>query len=241
MEPRDRLIVALDRSERDDILRMVDELHDVAGIFKIGLQAFTSNGPSIVRDVVRRGTEVFLDLKFHDIPNTASHAVAEALSLGASMITIHASGGRKMMEACADSAKGSDALLLGVTVLTSLDDQALRRMGWETSVSDVVALLAAGAWASGIKGVVASPHEIETIRRRCGVEIRIVTPGIRGRDDDIGDQSRTMTAEEAIAAGADYIVVGRPITAATVSSPRTAAAKLLDEIADGVARRNSNA
>ncbi|HXI12532.1 MAG TPA: orotidine-5'-phosphate decarboxylase [Thermoanaerobaculia bacterium] len=241
MEPADRLIVAIDRSERDGILRLVDELHDVAGIFKIGLQAFTSNGPSIVRDVIGRGAKVFLDLKYHDIPNTASSAVAEAVSLGASMITIHASGGRKMMEACAGSVNHSNALLLGVTVLTSLDDQALKKMGWETSVTDVVALLAAGAWASGIKGVVASPHEIETIRRRCGEEIRIVTPGIRGRDDEMGDQSRTMTATQAIEAGADYIVVGRPITAATASSPRDAAAKLLDEIFDGVARRNSNA
>jgi orotidine-5'-phosphate decarboxylase len=217
MQSRDRLIVALDRSDRDDILRLADRLHDAAGALKIGLQAFVANGPSIVREIVARGTRVFLDLKVHDIPNTAQHALAEAAALGAAMVTVHTAGGAAMLRACARD----DLLVLGVTVLTSLDDAALQRIGFEGGALASAVRLARLARESGLRGVVASPHEIAAIREACGSEMVIVTPGIRPAGSDAGDQRRTTTPAAAIAAGADYIVVGRPITDAR--DPRAAA------------------
>lgn len=226
MQARDRLVVALDLSSRDEILSVVDELHGVAGIFKIGLQAFVTNGPAIVREVIGRGERVFLDLKIHDIPNTASHAVAAAAGLGASIITVHAAGGEAMLRAAAASA--GDALVLGVTVLTSLDEAELRRIGFAgTPVSNAVSL-ARLARESGLRGVVASPWEIAAIREECGPDFVILAPGIRAEGSDAGDQRRTMTARQAIDAGADYIVVGRPITAA--ANRRDAAVKIVSEM-----------
>lgn len=210
LRPADRLVVAADLSSRDDILRLADELHGVAGVIKIGLQAFVANGPSLVREVVARGERVFLDLKIHDIPNTAKHAVAEAATLGAAMVTVHASGGEAMLRACA-----SDALLvLGVTILTSLDDDDLPRIGLRGTSLENAVRLAQLAKTAGLRGVVASPLEIAAIRDACGHGLVILTPGIRPAGSDAGDQRRTMTPRQAIAAGADYIVVGRPITAA---------------------------
>jgi len=224
MQATDRLIVAIDRSSRDEILRLVDSLHGAAGIFKIGLQAFVTNGPAIVREVIARGAKVFLDLKIHDIPNTAKHAVAEAASLGAAMVTVHTSGGASMLRACAlDS-----TLVLGVTVLTSLDDAELQRIGFTGTALETAVWLAKLAQESGLRGVVASPHEVTAIREACGNEVRIVVPGIRPEGTEAGDQRRTMTPAAAIAAGADYIVVGRPITDA--SDPRSAALALVDSI-----------
>jgi len=224
MQATDRLIVAIDRSSRDEILRLADSLHGAAGIFKIGLQAFVTNGPAIVREVIARGAKVFLDLKIHDIPNTAKHAVAEAASLGAAMVTVHTSGGASMLRACAlDS-----TLVLGVTVLTSLDDAELQRIGFTGTALETVVRLAKLAQESGLRGVVASPHEVAAIREACGNEVRIVVPGIRPEGTEAGDQRRTMTPAAAIAAGADYIVVGRPITDA--SDPRSAALALVDSI-----------
>ena len=224
MQAHDRLVVAVDASERDDILRLVDRLSGVAGVFKIGLQAFIANGPAIVREVVARGERVFLDLKIHDIPNTAKHAVAEAASLGAFMTTVHATGGEAMLRACAHES----LLVLGVTVLTSLDADELRGVGFSGSPEDNAVRLAALAQRCGLGGVVASPLEIAPIRDTCGGGLIILTPGIRPGGSDPGDQRRTMTPREAIAAGADYIVVGRPISSA--ADPRSAALRIVDEM-----------
>lgn len=226
MQGRDRLIVALDVSSRDDILSLVDELHGVAGTFKVGLQAFINNGPAIVREIVSRGERVFLDLKIHDIPNTAKNAVAAATSLGASIVTVHASGGEAMLRACAESAGSS--LVLGVTVLTSIDDAGLRQIGFEGTPLSVAVRLAQLVQQSGLRGAVASPREISAIREACGKNFVILTPGIRGAGGDAGDQRRTMPAREAVESGADYIVVGRPITAA--KNRREAAQRIVDEI-----------
>jgi len=213
MQSRDRLIVAIDRSDRDDILRLAEALDGAVGMLKIGLQAFIANGPSIVREL---DMPVFLDLKIHDIPNTAQHAVAEAAALGAEMVTVHAAGGGAMLRACA----GADTLVLGVTILTSLDEHELRRVGFAAPPLDSAVRLAKLAKESGLRGVVASPHEIRAIREACR-DLIIVAPGIRPAGSDAGDQRRTMTPAAAVAAGADYIVVGRPITEA--GKPRDAA------------------
>lgn len=227
--PRDRIIVALDRSERDEILRLADMVGDVVGWMKIGLQAFVSNGPQIVREVRERGARVFLDLKFLDIPNTASNAVRAALSTGAEMTNVHASGGPAMLRACADAAAKSDAILLGVTILTSIDDSELATIGLSGGVENNVVRLARLCAASGLNGVVSSPNEIRAIREACGDEFVIVTPGIRSSADATDDQKRTLTAKEAIERGASYIVVGRPITAA--ADPRVVAQRMIDELA----------
>jgi orotidine-5'-phosphate decarboxylase len=224
MEARDRLIVALDASTREEILSLADLLEGVAGVLKIGLQAFVANGPDIVREITGRGARVFLDLKIHDIPNTAARAVAEAASLGVAMTTVHAAGGESMLRACS----GSEALVLGVTVLTSLDEEELRSIGFSGSPVSNAVRLARLVQRAGLGGVVASPLEIGAIRQACGEGLVIVTPGIRPSGAEAGDQRRTMTPREAIEAGADYIVVGRPITAA--SDPQGAAQRVLDQM-----------
>jgi orotidine-5'-phosphate decarboxylase len=224
MQATDRLIVAIDRSSRDEILRLADVLHGAAGVLKIGLQAFVANGPSIVREVIDRGAKVFLDLKIHDIPNTAKNAVAEAASLGAAMVTVHTAGGEAMLRACAIDS----TLILGVTILTSLDDAELQRIGFRGTPIDNAVRLAKLAQESGLRGVVASPHEVAAIRDACG-GMQLIVPGIRPEGSEVGDQRRTMTPAAAIAAGADYIVVGRPITDA--SDPRAAALAIVDSFA----------
>jgi len=225
MQARDRLVVAADLSSRDDILHLVDELRGAVGMFKIGLQAFIANGPSLVREIVASGEKVFLDLKIHDIPNTAGHAVAEADALGASIATVHASGGEAMLRACANTR----ALVLGVTILTSLDDDDVERIGFEGSAMESAVRLARLAQGSGLRGVVASPHEIASIREACGDGFVILTPGIRPAGENACDQRRTMTPRDAIRAGADYIVVGRPITNA--KGRREAALQIVDAMA----------
>jgi orotidine-5'-phosphate decarboxylase len=228
MQACDRLVIAIDRSSRDEILTLADALHGAAGVYKIGLQAFIANGPSIVEELVDRGEKVFLDLKIHDIPNTAQHAILEAANSGASMLTIHAAGGPAMMLACASAfANGVRPILLAVTILTSLGEEELTAIGFRGDATSNAVRLARMAQRAGSDGVVASPLEIEAIRNACDNFI-IVTPGIRGPDDESGDQSRTMTAAEAIRRGATYIVVGRPITGA--ADPRAAALRLLDTI-----------
>lgn len=225
MHPRERLIVALDASERDEILKLADALHDAAGTLKIGLQAFIANGPSIVRELTRRGQRVFLDLKIHDIPNTARNAISEAAALGVAMATVHAAGGEEMLRACAHPS----VLVLGVTILTSIDDAELQRIGFAGTPMANALRLARLARGAGLRGVVASPLEIEPIRDACGAAFAIVTPGIRPSGSDRGDQRRTMTPRDAIAAGADYIVVGRPITSA--ADGRSAALRIIEEMA----------
>jgi orotidine-5'-phosphate decarboxylase len=224
MQSTDRLIVAIDRSSRDEILRLADALHEVAGVLKIGLQAFVANGPAIVREVQARGAKVFLDLKIHDIPNTAKKAVAEAASLGVEMVTVHTAGGAAMLRACAIDS----TLVLGVTILTSLDEADLAQIGFSGSPLDNAVHLAKLAQASGLRGVVASPQEVAAIREACGSAMRIIVPGIRPEGSEAGDQRRTTTPAAAIAAGADYIVVGRPVTDA--SDPRAAALAIVDSL-----------
>ena len=235
----DQLLVALDVESGAKAIALADALRGVAGGFKVGSRLFTSEGPSIVRTLVDKGDRVFLDLKFHDIPNTVAQAVAAATALGVWMVNVHASGGTKMMQAARDAAKetaaraGLDApIVIAVTVLTSMNAQALAEAGYAAApVLDHVLRLAELTSAAGLDGVVASPQETAIIRERCGSAFSIVTPGIRGggaaasaRDD----QERTMGPREAIAAGASYIVVGRPIIAAP--DPRVAAGRIVDEI-----------
>jgi orotidine-5'-phosphate decarboxylase len=224
MDARERLVVAVDASKRDDILRTVDELRGSVGVFKLGLQAFIANGPSIVREVVASGERVCLDLKIHDIPNTARHATAEAAALGASMATVHAAGGAAMLSACAHQS----LLVLAVTVLTSLEEADLLQIGMGGNAVDNAVRLARLAQESGLRGVVASPLEIEAIRNACGNEFVILTPGIRPAGSEAGDQRRTTAPRAAVAAGADYIVVGRPITSA--ADPRSAALRIVEEM-----------
>jgi orotidine-5'-phosphate decarboxylase len=221
---QDRLIVALDHSSREGILRSAEQLREIAGALKIGLQAFIANGPAIVRELVSAGHRVFVDLKVHDIPNTAAHAVKEIASTGAFMTTAHASGGEAMLRACVHE----PLLVLGVTMLTSLEQRDLQSMGVSGSAEEHVVRLARLAKGSGLRGVVASPLEIESVRVACGEDFVIVTPGIRPAGSAEGDQRRTMTPREAVRAGASYIVVGRPITGA--ADPRSAALRVIEEM-----------
>ena len=236
----DQLLVALDVDTVADARALADRLRGVAGGFKIGGRLFTSEGPGIVEELAGRGDRVFLDLKFHDIPTTVAGAVAAATRLGVWMLNVHASGGGTMMRAARDAAQQEAArtsrpvpLVIAVTMLTSLDQQALTDIGLTEAMSAQVGRLAALTEASGLDGVVASPHEIDIIRRRCGRQFAIVTPGIRGASDVKGDQSRTLTASEALSAGATYLVVGRPIIAA--KDPRAAAERIVSECRAAIA------
>jgi orotidine-5'-phosphate decarboxylase len=230
----DQLLVALDVDAADDARALAGQLRGVAGGFKIGMQLFTSQGPSIVEELVGRGDRIFLDLKFHDIPNTVAGAIAAATRLGVWMVNVHASGGGAMMRAARDAADEAatrmsrpSPLVVAVTVLTSLNDVMLPEIGLSGLVPTQVDRLAALAMASGLDGVVASAQEIPLIRTRCGTGFTIVTPGLRGASDAKADQSRTLTAGAALAAGASYLVVGRPIICA--SDPRAAAERIAAE------------
>lgn len=229
MTPRDRLIVAIDKSGRDEILRTADALRSHVGMLKIGLQAFVANGPSIVSELVAEGHRIFLDLKFHDIPNTASNAVREAVRLGCSITNVHAAGGGAMLSACAGVIpEGSATRLLGVTILTSLGADELGEVGYPGTPAENVVRLARLCSRSGLSGVVASPNEIEQIREACGDGFLILTPGIRDAADGADDQKRTMTAAEAVKRGATWIVVGRPITGAP--DPAAAAERIVGSL-----------
>jgi orotidine-5'-phosphate decarboxylase len=230
------LVVALDVSSSAEALALADRLSGTVGAFKIGKQLFTAEGPAIVRTLAERGERVFLDLKFHDIPNTVAGAVTSAVRTGAWMVNVHASGGRAMMRAAADAARitaeqlGRERpLVIGVTVLTSLDQAALAETGIAAALRDQVVRLATLAQASGLDGVVASPLEIADIRAACGDGFTIVTPGIRAANlSGNDDQARTLSARDAIDAGAHYLVVGRPITAA--ADPRAAATQMAQDV-----------
>ncbi|MEO6238081.1 MAG: orotidine-5'-phosphate decarboxylase [Vicinamibacterales bacterium] len=233
----DRILVALDVETRDQALTLADCLRGSVAGFKIGSRLFTSAGPSIVRTLVERGDRVFLDLKFHDIPNTVATAVAAAVELGVWMLNVHASGGTAMMQAARAAADDAAAkrnsqppLLIAVTVLTSMSQAALREIGVVIDVMDQVLRLAELTREAGLDGVVASPRETAAIRSRCGAGFAIVTPGIRGgaAGGPKGDQERTMSPAEAVAAGASYLVVGRPIIAA--ADPAAAALAISESL-----------
>jgi len=227
----EQLLVALDVDTAADALALADRLRGVAGGFKIGNRLFTSHGPAFVSDLVSCGDRVFLDLKYHDIPNTVAGAVAAAVRLGVWMVNVHASGGLEMMRAARDAAAAEASrlarrapLVIAVTMLTSLSQDSMADIGMTGSLPAQVDRLAALAQSAGLDGVVASAQEIALIRNRCGKTFEIVTPGIRGSSDDKGDQRRTMSAAEALSAGASYLVVGRPIIAA--ADPRGAAERI---------------
>jgi orotidine-5'-phosphate decarboxylase len=225
--PRERIIVALDLPTSEAALALVRELSPHPGLFKIGLQLYTTAGPDIVRAVRDLGGRVFLDLKLHDIPNTVGRAVERARSLGVEMQTIHLSGGRAMIEAAVLAAP-PETVLLGVTVLTSVDQATLHETGVDSSMEKQVLRLAQLGVDSGIGGVVASPLEIVSLRRTHGSKLQIVTPGIRPREVATNDQKRTLTPAEALRAGADFLVIGRPITAAP--DPRAALEQIVADV-----------
>jgi len=237
LQARDRLIVALDVPSATAARRIIADLGDVVSTFKVGKQLFTAEGPSLVRELVEAGQKVFLDLKFHDIPHTLAQAVTAAAGLGVSMLTVHASGGAKMLEAAAKAAAESRShpQILAVTVLTSLSDDDLQTIGISGRVIDHVLRLAGLARASGCAGVVASPQEVPELRRELGEGFAIVTPGVRPEGAKKGDQVRVATPGEAIAAGATQVVVGRPITEA--ANPRVAAEAILAEIVQAERRK----
>ena len=223
----DKIIVALDVPTKEKALGLVKQLSDQISFFKIGLQLYTAEGPEIVRAVLAAGAKVWLDIKLYDIPNTVGRAVESANRLGVHMLTVHLSGGSEMIRA-ATAARANDLLLLGVTVLTSSTEETLREVGIAGGVEDQVLRLAKLGVEAGIDGVVASPHEIRKLRTEFGDKIKIAVQGIRPTWAEPGDQKRIMTPREALEAGADYIGIGRPITAHR--DPREAVAKILQEL-----------
>ena len=229
-DPRSCLIVALDVLDRQAALSAVARLSGHVGYFKIGLEIFTREGPRLVEEIRDRGEKIFLDLKLHDIPNTVKGAVRSACRLGVHMLTIHASGGTDMLIAASQEAHSfsSPPLLLAVTALTSLSEEEIHKLGVNGSVEHWVERLAELAYGSGIRGLVASSKELPILRRKFGDSLKLVIPGIRPAGTAVQDQSRTATPAEAIRAGADYIVVGRPILQAP--DPPTAADSIVEEI-----------
>lgn len=227
---KDRLIVALDFPQADAALSLVDQLDGACRWFKVGLELYLAAGEAIVTELRRRGLSVFLDLKFHDIPNTVAAAVRTAERLGAGMLTVHAGGGPAMLRAAAEAAGKSAAppLLLAVTVLTSMDSSELSSVGIEAQPAVQAKRLATMASACGIRGYVCSAEEAASLRSGLGVRAVLVTPGIRPQGGEAGDQKRVTTPAAAIEAGADYLVVGRPITRAV--DPAAAAHAILSEV-----------
>jgi orotidine-5'-phosphate decarboxylase len=233
---RNPLVIALDVDSAGKALALVERLRSLAGMFKIGNQLFTAEGPEIVRKITGLGEQVFLDLKFHDIPNTVARAAVAAARMGVAIFNVHASGGSAMMRATSEALNEAAAkegwqrpLVLGVTVLTSMNDETMVELGFGGPTETQVIRLAKLSANSGLDGVVASPHEIRSVRDAVGKPgFVILTPGIRPGGSAADDQSRVMTAGEAIRAGADFIVVGRPITSA--SDPAQAARRLIEEV-----------
>lgn len=228
-QAKDKIIVALDVPDARAADKLLNDLGDSVTWIKIGLQLFTAEGPSLVRDIRNRGYKVFLDLKFHDIPNTAFGAVRSAVDLGVDMTTIHLFGGQPMIGTTVEAAKGSSLLVLGVSVLTSFNQEQLTGIGVSAEVGDQVQKLVQLGYDVGLRGVVCSPHEIARLRKQFGDDLTIVTPGVRPAGSDKGDQQRVMTPGEAIKEGASYLVIGRPITGA--ADPAAAARKITEEIA----------
>lgn len=237
IEPRERIIVALDFDSSEKAKTIVDELRGEVGAFKIGLQLFTSAGPKFVRELTANGHRIFLDLKFHDIPNTVAKAAVEAARLGVSMFNVHSSGGGEMMRRTVDEVAKvceQESLLrpkiIAVTVLTSSDNNSLRETGIEADVETQVVNLARLTAKYGLDGVVASPRESALIKQAVGEHFLVVTPGIRSTSATNDDQKRVTTAAVAIANGSDYVVIGRPITEAV--DKRKAVQAFAQEIAE---------
>ena len=222
------IIAALDVSTADEALALAAEVAPAVGAFKIGKELFVSAGPDIVQRVRDTGAEVFLDLKFHDIPNTVAKAVASAARLDVQLLTVHASGGTAMLRAAQQASGQNGPVVLGVTVLTSMDESDLAELGISKSPADQVRHLAKLATAAGLRGLVCSPMEIAPLREILPDEIQLVTPGIRPAGVDAGDQKRVLTPSEALAAGANRLVIGRPIYAA--ENPRAAAEAILESL-----------
>jgi orotidine-5'-phosphate decarboxylase len=231
MNVKDRLIVALDVPGATQARQIVQAIGEDATTYKIGKQLFTAEGPQVVRDLVASGQKVFLDLKYHDIPNTVAAAVRSAADLGVSMLTVHACGGTAMLKAAVEAASQSSAkpMVLAVTVLTSLSDADLHELGITGNVLTQVLRLGALARAAGCGGLVASAQEARALRQALGEGFAIITPGVRPAGAAAGDQARVVTPKDAIAAGATYLVVGRPILDAP--DPAQAARQIADEIA----------
>ncbi len=229
-EPRERLIVAVDVPDRAAALAAVDRLAGHVGCFKLGLEIFVREGPDLVREIGTRGVKIFLDLKLHDIPNTVAGAVRSACRLGVSMLTLHAAGGRKMLEAALEASQSASSppLLLAVTALTSLTQEDALSIGIRDPITSWVMRLAEGAGQAGIHGLVASAHELPHLHARFGNSMEFVIPGIRPGSAASQDQARTATPRDAIRAGAGYLVVGRPILQAP--DPALAADKIVADI-----------
>jgi orotidine-5'-phosphate decarboxylase len=229
-DPKSRLIVALDVPNRDTALQAVDQLSGHVGLFKVGLEIFAGEGPRLVEEIRGRGERVFLDLKLHDIPNTVAGAVRSACRLGVQMLTIHASGGPAMMAAACREAQASPSppILLAVTALTSLSEADVKSLGVHGSAEQWVERLASLARDSGVPGIVASSKELPALRNKFGTDLKYVIPGIRPGGANVQDQARVATPGEAVRAGADYIVVGRPILQA--AKPAQAADAIVAEI-----------
>lgn len=235
MNAGERLIVALDVDTKEKAVNLVKKLKGAVKIFKIGSELFTSCGPSVVAEAQKAGAEVFLDLKFYDIPNTAARSAASAARLGVFMFNVHASGGMEMMKKAAEASRDAAKKLkiappkiIAVTVLTSMDENNLKKTGIDDNMENQVLRLAGLAKDSGLDGVVASPSEVRSIRKNSGKDFLIVTPGVRPAWAAMNDQKRTATPKEAVDNGADFIVIGRPIIEAP--DPVAAAKKVLEEI-----------
>ena len=232
---RNPIIVALDVPKANEALELAEELGPFVGAFKIGKQLFVSEGPDVVRKLKAKGAQIFLDLKFHDIPNTVAKAVQSAIDMGVDMLTVHTAGGSEMLVAAENASNekakilGIDSpLILGVTVLTSMDDANLEELGIQEGTQGQVLRLAKLAASSGLRGLVCSPQEIKLLREELGDEIQLITPGIRAVSNPADDQKRTMSPAEAIKLGASWLVIGRPITLA--ANPRAAAIDILNSI-----------
>ncbi len=233
---RNPVILALDVSTAERALALAGQLAPLLGAVKVGKELFTAAGPDLVRQLRRTGVAVFLDLKFHDIPHTVARAVEAAVRLDVQMLTVHASGGRAMLEAAVQAAHAGAArlgraapLVLGVTVLTSLDDAALAELGIPVPAVTQVERLARLAVGAGVRGLVCSPRELSALRSGLPADVQLVTPGIRPAGAAVDDQKRTLTPREALAAGADWLVIGRPILAAP--DPRAAVEEILASLA----------
>ena len=234
-DPKDKIIFALDVERFTEAQQWVNRLKDHVGIFKVGKQLFTHAGPKVIDMIRQKGQKVFLDLKFHDIPNTVAKAGEEATKLNVTMFNLHALGGVEMMRKTVEASKAMakslgipKPLILAVTILTSMNEETLKEVGIHGPLTEEVGRLASLSLKAGVDGVVASPQEIDIIRQKCGEKFLIVTPGIRHPSDKKDDQKRTMSPKEAITAGASYLVIGRPIKEA--KNPLEAVQKIIEDI-----------